>query len=156
MFLPDFGLDIRWNKRSNADGLAKAVTGDEDPELVLAKIALGSGDPVAVGEDLTYRLTATNEGNQTLNNVQISDPMLPALTCTVGGVAAPAIVTLLPGEALICEGTYTADQDDIDAQTIDNAAAATSTNPQGVTVEDDATLSYPVEAADPDLDPASG
>ena len=85
-----------------------------------------SGSPYAApGQVLTYQLRATNVGNVTLTNVAISDPKLGALTC-----AQP--VTLRPGEALTCTGTYTITQADVDRGSVTNIATATGQDPNGV------------------------
>ena len=87
-----------------------------------------SGSPfAAAGNVITYRLVATNLGNVTLTNVTLSDPKLGALTC-----AQP--VTLLPGQALTCTGTYPVTQADVNAGSVLNTATATGQQPDGATV----------------------
>ncbi len=77
------------------------VTRNEAPSLTLTK-AVTTGPAVAVaGDTLTYTIRATNSGNQTLRGVAISDPLIPALTCTPSGTN----VTLLPTEVLECSST---------------------------------------------------
>lgn len=73
------------------------------------------------GEVLTYLLVAQNIGNGTLTNVTISDPLLGALVCQP---EQPA--TLQPDEKLVCTGSYTVQQGDIDAGQVMNTATATS------------------------------
>ncbi|MEP5631152.1 MAG: hypothetical protein ABJP79_04665 [Tateyamaria sp.] len=115
----------------------ETVLADEDPELTVTKAQISGIATASEGDTLTYQITALNSGNQTIAGASISDPLLPTLTCTVGGSAAPANVILLPGEALVCEGDYVVTQDDVDAQTLVNTASATGTDPQGVTISDD-------------------
>ena len=70
----------------------------------------GSGT-VTEGDTLTYRMRLSNEGNVTLNNVNVTDP-LPGLSALACDQALPAI--LAPGETLDCTATYTvASADDI-------------------------------------------
>lgn len=118
----------------------KTVTADTAPELVLDKAIIDPQGAAAVGELITYRMTATNEGNQTLSGVSITDAMLPQLTCTVDDVAAPANVVLAPGSALVCEGSYEVLQDDVDAQELINTANASGQTPQGATLSDTASV----------------
>ena len=118
---------------------SETVTITEEPLLTVLKEMI---TPIPTGavldQDLTYQLTATNDGNQTLFGVTLADPLVPDLTCVVnpGGTAAPANVELAPGGSLVCEGVYTVTQVDVDAQTLVNEVSGTATDPQGVTVED--------------------
>ncbi|WP_136443917.1 DUF7507 domain-containing protein [Pacificoceanicola onchidii] len=117
-------------------GVAETITADQSELLTVDKSMTTtlSGGVAQVGDVLTYEISATNDGNQTLSGVALSDPLIPSLTCTVGGVSAPANVVLTPGEALLCTGTYTVTQADIDAQTLTNTASGTATDPQGETI----------------------
>ncbi|WP_262510359.1 DUF7507 domain-containing protein [Flavilitoribacter nigricans] len=110
----------------------ETVTADQMPVLTLSKTAdVATYD--AVGDVITYTFVATNNGNVTLNNVTISDPLpgLSALDCTQP-------VNLAPGESLTCTATYTITQADLDAGSVVNTATADSdeTDP----VEDDETV----------------
>jgi uncharacterized repeat protein (TIGR01451 family)/LPXTG-motif cell wall-anchored protein len=103
------------------------VTATSEARIELVKTA----DPVEVdevGEVVTYTLVATNTGNATLTNVQVSDP-LPGLSALNCDAAAP--VALAPGDELRCSATYQATQADIDAGGIDNRATATAEAPGG-------------------------
>lgn len=96
--------------RSPALGLTKAAD--------VAQVAQ-PGDPI------TYTLTASNNGNTTLTNVTITDPMLPALSCT----PTIPVAALAPGASIACQGTYITTQADFDSngggdQTVDNTATA--------------------------------
>lgn len=69
-----------------------------DPKLMLVK-ALSSvvPEPAYAGDVLEWTVTATNEGNVTLYNIKVSDPL-------VGAVIAPAsLASLAPSES----GTFT-------------------------------------------------
>ena len=87
----------------------------------------------APGEVLHYTITATNEGNVTLTGVTVSDPLLGTLSCTP---IQPA--TLAPGESIVCTGTYTTTQGDVDFGRVDNTSTADSNQTEPVT--DDATV----------------
>ncbi|MFW2589811.1 DUF7507 domain-containing protein [Sagittula sp. SSi028] len=129
-------------------GVAATITAAQTDLLTVAKsMTTPLTDGVArVGDALTYQITATNDGNTTLRGVALSDPLIPELTCTVGGMPAPANVVLLPGDALLCRGVYTVTQADIDAQTLTNRADATSTDPQGNTIAGSDTHDQPLVA----------
>nr|AFP55393.1 conserved hypothetical protein [Sulfitobacter guttiformis] len=132
----------------------KTVNADAAPLLTLAKAISAPTGSVSVGELVTYRLTATNSGNQTLSGVAIRDPMLPVLTCTVGEVPAPANVVLIPSATLVCTGTYRVKQADIDNQSLINVAATSAQTPQGATVRGEATVSALLTVPAPVLDVA--
>jgi uncharacterized repeat protein (TIGR01451 family) len=119
-----------------SSAVTKTVEAEAEPAVTLLKEIVAPTGSVAVGEDVTYRLTATNTGNQTLSGVVISDPMLTQMTCVVGNVTAPANTVLAPEQALVCTGSYTVLQADMDAQSLINMAAVTGQTPQGDTVED--------------------
>src|SRR5262249_45970162 len=97
------------------------------PALTLSKE--GRADPTAVapanrvdaGDSVLYTLTATNAGNVTLTGVTVSDPKLSTLDC-----APPQPATLAPGAQLVCTGTYTLTQADLDAGQVQNSATADS------------------------------
>ena len=66
-----------------------------------------------VGDRVNYTLTATNAGNVTLTGVTIGDPKLGTLVCTP---AQPA--TLAPGAQIVCTGSYTLTQADLNSGTV--------------------------------------
>jgi uncharacterized repeat protein (TIGR01451 family) len=122
------------------------IYANQNPHLTLSK----SANPTsysAVGDVITYTLVATNDGNVTLHDVSISDPMLGALTCTQP-------VTLAPGASLTCTGSHMITQGDLDAGKYDNTATANGTGPAGQPVS--ATASATVtSAAQPCSTPSS-
>lgn len=122
---------------ANANGTSQAAgaisrTGALDipvvrsPALSLSKTA-SVAQVNAPGDAITYTLVASNSGNSTLTNVTVSDPMLPALSCT----PTLPVSALAPGEDIRCDGTYITTQADFDTngggdQAIDNTATASS------------------------------
>ncbi|WP_188444651.1 DUF7507 domain-containing protein, partial [Belliella aquatica] len=90
----------------------------------------------AAGEQVVYTLTATNTGNTTLTNVVIVDAMLNV---------SENVGTLLPGQSVSRDYTYTVTQSDIDNGSIVNVATVTSEDPNGDTPGDDATVTVPVD-----------
>ncbi|NEY92299.1 DUF7507 domain-containing protein, partial [Tabrizicola oligotrophica] len=87
-----------------------------DPVLLIDKVVTDVGgdgpDGVvnAAGDIITYEITVTNDGNVTLTNVTITDP-LTGLDHFVGDLA--------PGGTHTVEATYTVQQADIDGDGID-------------------------------------
>src|SRR5699024_11801274 len=80
-----------------------------------------------------YEITATNTGNVTLFDVEISDPLLGALDCN------PSQPTdLAPGDELVCEGSYTVTQTDVNNGFVFNEATATGKDPDDNDVTDEA------------------
>ena len=102
------------------------VTAVQSPALSLAKdgtldmTVVAPSGRVDVGDKVNYTLTATNTGNVTLHGVSIVDGKLGALTCSQP-------VTLAPGGTLVCTGSYTVTQGEIDGGKVDNTATADST-----------------------------
>ncbi len=77
-----------------------------------------------VGQVVTYTLTATNNGNVTLHNVSVSDaPALGSFSC----VATIPVASLAPGASVVCTGTHSITQADLDAGSFADTASATST-----------------------------
>ena len=71
---------------------------------------------------MTYKLTAKNTGNVTLHNVTLTDdPSLDGYTCTP---TPPA--TFAPGDSVVCTGTHTITQGDLDNGSFKDTAKGTS------------------------------
>ena len=87
-----------------------------------------------VGQVVTYTLTATNAGNVTLHNVNVSDnPALASFSCTT---AVPA-ASLDPPTSVVCTGTHTVTQADLDAGSLNDTASASSTETPTATTASD-------------------
>lgn len=80
-------------------------------------------DYTGVDDVLTYSITVTNTGNQTISNVSVSDPLLPGLVCEAASLA--------PDGVLDCSAPYTVVQEDIDRGFIDNIATTSGIDPAG-------------------------
>ncbi len=122
----------------------KTVNAVTSPALTVDKAVTAGPNPADAGDTLTYTITATNSGNQTISGVTVSDPLLTSMTCTVGGAPAPANVILAPTEALICTGAYVVKQSDVDAQSLSNTATATGADPGGATISGTDSVSHPL------------
>jgi uncharacterized repeat protein (TIGR01451 family) len=88
---------------------------------VLDLTVVPPADRADVGDRVNYTLTLTNDGNVTVTGATVADPLLGALTCTP---AQPA--TLAPGAALVCTGSHTLTQADLNAGTVHNVATGDS------------------------------
>ncbi len=77
----------------------------------------------SVGQVVSYSITVTNTGNQTLTGVTVTDPGVGAVL----GPCTPAIpATIAPGKAVVCTATHTVTQADLDAGEYTNTANADS------------------------------
>jgi uncharacterized repeat protein (TIGR01451 family) len=83
-------------------------------------------DRANVGDKINYTITLTNDGNVTLTGVTVVDSKASPLSCKIDGVAAISPFTLLPGKAVVCTGSYTLLQSDINAGTVHNIATGDS------------------------------
>ena len=103
-----------------------SLTATQNPQITLTKTD-NLHTYSAPGQVVTYTITATNTGNVTLSNVQVSDsPSLDGFTC-----AAP-VATLPPGGVISCTGSHTITLDDFSgAGTYANSATVSGTGPQG-------------------------
>jgi uncharacterized repeat protein (TIGR01451 family) len=106
----------------------ETITATQNASLALTKDAISlNGAPVggsrmdaSVGDEIIYKLVATNTGNVTLTNVSTVDSLVGTLDC-----AQP--VDLAPGATLECAATYAITQDDIDRGEVVNTADASGT-----------------------------
>ena len=149
-----FIITLTGNAPSTAQCLtneATVVGDEEDPELANnkssaqtctepAKLGVKKTDNLnplefeTVGTVVTYTITATNEtANITLHEVSVSDsPALAGFKC------APAIPVgeLAPGKSIVCTGTHTITQEDLDVGSFKDVASATSKEVAGGPAED--------------------
>src|SRR5205809_337702 len=97
-----------------------------------------------VGQVVSYTLTAKNNGNVTLHNVSVSDRQAIRRNTSTGTIPD---ATLAPGESIVCTGSHTITQGDLDAGSFLDTGNATSTEtnapstPDTVTVTQTSTLS---------------
>ncbi|MCP4305877.1 MAG: DUF11 domain-containing protein [bacterium] len=129
-----------------SDSDDEVVFPDRNPSIDLTKTLLsnadedGSGD-VSLGDTITYRFVAENDGDVGLDNVGISDP-LPGLS-PLGCTPAPGS-SLAPTAAMTCTATYVVTQADVDAGEILNTGTANGDDSGGggaVTDQDSVTVS---------------
>jgi uncharacterized repeat protein (TIGR01451 family) len=119
------------------------------PALTIVKDLAASAAPTdytTVGEALDFRITVTNSGNITLNDVEVTDSLVPG-TCIIG--------TLLPGAVdTSCVFTHVVLQSNIDDGQISNTATGTAqpANPGAAPLSESSTKI----ATGPDQEPAIG
>jgi uncharacterized repeat protein (TIGR01451 family) len=105
----------------------------QNPHLAISKVATESGFD-AVGDVVHYTITASNDGNVTLDGVTVTDPNATDLGCTPANGS-----TLAPGESLICTASHTVTQADIDAGSFYNQACVDDGTGGAAEVCDDVT-----------------
>ena len=107
-----------------------------------------NGETYALGETIEYRITVTNTGNLTVNDVKVLDE----LTGNIGDQALVVEEPLAPGKKAEFNVSYTVTEKDILAGSVVNEATATgtSTNP-----DDPEIPVIPGKTEDP-TDPANG
>ena len=103
-----------------ATGSATATGQPKNPHLLVTK----SASPTAmttVGETITYTISAKNDGDVTLTDVNISDPKVSGLTCS----PALPVASLAIGATVACQGTHVVTQTDLDNSPLVNTVTAT-------------------------------
>ncbi|MFK7902163.1 MAG: hypothetical protein AB8B49_04890 [Nitratireductor sp.] len=149
-----------------------------DPKLSVTKVADNTG-AVDDTDTITYTYTLTNDGNQTLANVKMSDPHdagASGALSTIALAASPLNTnslagnstddsadniwdSLAPGHTITWTATYAVTTTDLVTQvggdgTIDNTATGNATAPGGVAdaiTADSPAVSVPLDAVDASL-----
>ena len=91
-----------------------------------------TGDEVVQGKTIGYTFTITNTGNQTLDNIKLTDSKLQSAPVINWG--SPKSPTLAPGQTVTATGIYTLTRDDVSNKPIENTATVTATDELGRTV----------------------
>ncbi|MFM2389507.1 MAG: hypothetical protein RLZZ437_1062, partial [Pseudomonadota bacterium] len=113
------------------------VTIPATPSVDVAKS--GPANFTTVGSTVPYNFVVTNTGNVTLTSVVVTDPRIPALSCSFASLA--------PGGTGNCTANYTVTQADVDAGQIVNTASVTAATPGGASVSDTGTATVPINPA---------
>ncbi|WP_124057900.1 DUF7507 domain-containing protein [Vaginisenegalia massiliensis] len=127
------------------DEATKEVPGQPNPQLSLDKVSV-EDTYVKAGDIIHYDFTVRNEGNVTLTNVKVTDPMINKLGLQI----LLEQTVLAPGQSTLGHAEYRVTQADVDAGQIHNVATATGTTPNGDTpkpAEDDDTVTGDQTAA---------
>src|SRR5699024_10002707 len=132
--------------KNNPDNPNKVT--DEDNEIVEAAqnseiklVKEADKEELKVDETITYTFTATNTGNTTLTNVQITDILegisdIEYLTVNDKAITDLENITLQPGDVLVANATYEVTQDDVDLGQVFNEATVTGIDPKDEEVTD--------------------
>jgi len=91
--------------------------GSKNPQLSIDKVD-NTGGFDSVGDVISYTITATNTGNVTLHNVDVTDAQVTDLDCT----PATPVADLAPGDSIVCTASHTISQEDLDAGSFYNQA----------------------------------
>ena len=116
-----------------------------NPSLAVVKTSDKTG-VVKLGETITYTITVTNNGNVTINDIEVTDE----LTGNTGDNAF-TIDRLAVGETKQFTATYTVTEDDILEGIIVNRATATGKDPRNEEVTDDGEVRVDTEEKDSHL-----
>ncbi|WP_460490231.1 DUF7507 domain-containing protein, partial [Belliella aquatica] len=115
------------NGDTPGDEATVTVDVDQNSAITIAKSA-NKSQVTAAGEEVVYTLTVTNTGNTTLTDVMLVDAMLNV---------SENVGTLLPGQSVSRDYTYTVIQADIDNGSIVNVASTQGEDPNGDTPGDE-------------------
>ncbi len=124
------------SNESDPDTIEITTPIDQNPSLSIAKVLSDAPDPIVLGSVLEYTITATNDGDVTLTNVVVTDNLITPATITCPSVA--------PNGTCVLVGSYTVDQDDVDAGQVVNSATADSNESDPDTIE----ITTPIPRAD--------
>ena len=119
------------------EGEKTVTTEESNPQITVTKETTSTpknGKTYALGEKITYKITAKNTGNLTLTDVTVSDK----LTGNTGDKAFKIDGKFKPGEEATFEASYTVKESDLGKTVVNEATAAGKTtdpkNPEpGVT-----------------------
>lgn len=120
------------------------VTVTPGPSLSLVKSA-DLASVGAAGQTITYSFLVTNDGNVTIDGIDVSEVAFSA-TGDLSAITCPS-TELGPGDDMTCTATYQVSQADIDSGAIDNTATVTGDDPAGTAIPSPPTSSISVPVA---------
>ena len=110
----------------------------QNPDIAIVKTGVfndeNGNDCSDVDETITYTFTVTNEGNVSLSNVTVTDPLIATITGPTGDTDADGELDVT--ETWIYTGSYSITQDDIDLGEVKNQATAEGTAPDATVISD--------------------
>ncbi|MCB0452471.1 MAG: gliding motility-associated C-terminal domain-containing protein, partial [Aequorivita sp.] len=110
----------------------------QNPVIAIVKTGIlndeNQNDCTDVDETISYTFTVTNEGNVSLSNVTVTDPLIATITGPTGDTDGDGELDVT--EIWTYTGTYTITQGDIDAGQVTNQATAEGTAPDATVVSD--------------------
>ncbi|MBH0008179.1 DUF11 domain-containing protein [Salinibacterium sp. SWN1162] len=110
-----------------------------DAKMIVTKSGAYTTGSGAVGSVVTYTFSVKNDGNVTLSQVVLADPLSGLSPISVTWPGASGVLT--PGQTATGTATYTVKQSDVDAGSVKNTATATAKTPSGGTVTQPSTQS---------------
>ncbi|WP_299881441.1 hypothetical protein [uncultured Cocleimonas sp.] len=121
-YAPDGTTVIAEDNSANDNSVVTAIT--QAPNLSILKSTAtlttdaDSSTDISLGDTITYTVTATNDGNMTLNNVIVSDPELNPTSFTC--------LTVAPNAVCVLSGTHVVELDESNAGKVVNTAGVVS------------------------------
>jgi len=107
----DNTADVDSDQTGTQQAMAAAELEGQNPSMMVSKTVDntggGAGGTFQAGDTIMYTVEVTNNGNVTLTNVVVSDPLL-------GLTNEPCAASLAPGESCQVMGSYMVTQADID------------------------------------------
>ena len=123
-------------------------TEQQKPSLFIEKVA-DKVSNIKAGDVITYTITVTNNGNVTINDIEVKDN-LTGDTFNKNVFNLIGSISLAPGEHREFTVRYTATQNDIVNGSILNVATVTGTDPDGNPVNDETEKTVTTEKANAD------
>ncbi len=110
----------------------------QDPAIAIVKTGIFNDENQNacsdVDETISYTFTVTNEGNVSLSDVVVTDPLIATITGPAGDTDGDGELDVT--ETWIFTGTYTINQEDIDAGEVINQATVKANDPMDVALTD--------------------
>ena len=117
---------VRGDNPEEVTATATVKAAEKKAHLNITKVttstAAAEDGKYALGEEITYKITATNDGNVTLHGIQVTDELTGDVWNVEGALA--------PGESKEFETSYTVTEADILAGEVLNVATGKATDPQ--------------------------
>src|SRR5690606_26111983 len=110
----------------------------QNPAIAIVKTGVfndeNGNDCSDVDETISYTFTVTNEGNVSLSNVTVTDPLIAIITGPTGDTDGDGELDVT--ETWTYTGIYVINQDDIDLGSVKNQATVVGTAPDSTIVTD--------------------
>src|SRR5690606_38888017 len=110
----------------------------QDPAIAIVKTGILNDENqngcTDVDETISYTFTVTNEGNVSLSNISVTDPLIATISGPTGDTDGDGELDVT--ETWIYTATYVITQADIDAGEVTNQATAEGTAPDATVVSD--------------------
>ena len=102
-------------------GQADSTTETAKSSLSVTKTSADADKQYKLGETISYTITVTNDGNQTVSNIEVTDP-------NADNFGTKTIASLAPGASESFDATHTVTEDDLLAGEVVNSATAKGTS----------------------------